>query len=596
MSENKRLPRDVSVLSNELLLNILSMLDLDSILKIRITCRRFYIIASDPSLWPATLTWKCNGKFKHFNNMKLTLKLSKKSLEKLTLTNYSMPRCISRILPQINSCKSLQSITLTNFFFTMHQVNIFLNLPALSELHILSNNPINFIYQAVATAKCDLKVLTVSVNSYSYNDWGNAGYVPPDLRVLLTESGSIQSLKSHQYTKSEVRHGTAQHEAKVTFFQPMLKYVSLSSIPVLQFCFTPPNMDPSMYCFLTYGNTFDVAMIKHNLGFKLLPKRLKLHFPCKIKVCDTPCASMTSLPLFGNRRLASFHLQCIANKYPNLLHLDLQESKKYMNDLNGLNHISSLCSKLESLHLGYVKRYQAIDNVYLLWSMISQMHNLTTLVIPSYLIPKKPVSYILPALKAIHILCEAQVQIGIYTAPFNNEQFEFFSLMQSLKYFRFESIPFSRETSDLTNLLNTLPHLTHLYIDKTTRNGLTLPLDVRCYRNLENMYLSCDDFIFSDALANTISKCEHMKVLALKVSNVSVTSIVTMFDCLTLLSTFFVRMTAGSALASKRAAALFSNSLLKKSKEQGRIVDVLITIDDKVPLFNDIQKYVHFTL
>ena len=130
-------------------------------------------------------------------------------------------------------------------------------------------------------------------------------------------------------------------------------------------------------------------------------------------VCDTPCANMASLPLFGNHRLASSHLRCIANKFPNLLHLNLQESKKYLHDLNGLKQISFHCSRLENLHLGHVKRYQTINTVYLLWHMLSKMHNLTTLVIPSYLIPVHQLHFIIPKLKAIHILCEAQAQVGI---------------------------------------------------------------------------------------------------------------------------------------------------------------------------------------
>ena len=110
--------------------------------------------------------------------------------------------------------------------------------------------------------------------------------------------------------------------------------------------------------------------------------------------------------------------------------------------------------------------------------------------------------------------------------------------MPSLNYFHFESIPSIIVLSGLTNALRSYSNLIHIYIVKHPGNNLTLPLDYSCYRNVEKIYLDYSDFIFSDELAKTISKCKLMKVLALKISAITATGIANMFDSLSSLMIF----------------------------------------------------------
>ena len=157
-------------------------------------------------------------------------------------------------------------------------------------------------------------------------------------------------------------------------------------------------------------------------------------------------------------------------------------------------------------------------------------------------------------------------------------------------------IPSITISSGLTNMLRSSSNLTHLFIEKYPGKKLTLPLDYSCYRNLEKMYFDCDDFIFSNELAKTISKCKNMKVLALMISVITVTAILTMFDSLKGLLIFFVQTMSHTAFRSEKTADAFSKCSISKSKSQGKITDVLITSRDNRPLLNDMQLHVHFDL
>ena len=145
-------------------------------------------------------------------------------------------------------------------------------------------------------------------------------------------------------------------------------------------------------------------------------------------------------------------------------------------------------------------------------------------------------------------------------------------------------------------MLRSFSNLTYLFIEKYPGKKLTLPLDYSCYRNLEKMYFDSDDFIFSNELAKTISKCKNMKVLALMISVITVSAILTMFDSLKGLLIFFVRTMSHTAFRSEKNADAFSKCLISKSKSHGRITDVLITSRDNRPLLNDMQLHVHFDL
>lgn len=586
-------------LPNEVLFQIVSMLDVDSIVHFSRTCRRFCAIATDPLLW-SDLTWKSTGKSLHEKNLRLALSLSKKALKKLSLTSYGKPLFLSKVLRQIQACKQLHSVSLTNFRFTLHQIKLVVQIPSLMELYIDSESPCltrGEIFAAIASTNSHLKVLSIGICICSlyvvFESWVDAGFVPPDFRVV-----SSNYYKTSRWlrlvTQQEENHSPVQHEACLSIYQPISEFVSHSSDPVMQVHFSPPSMNPSVN-FLNSDVVvpFRLALTEEIVGSNFYSGAI--FFPDCINdklLVDAPSEYITSLHLSGIlSSLTSVHLQAIAVACPNLIQLDLTVGVDTLSDLNGLDAIASFCSKLQSLNLNSEKgpTLQSI-NKDRLWRVIGGMGNLTVLKIPCNLIPiAESVPVLFPTLKAIHVHRHDNMHLS---TRFVDKDFKVFTSMPSLRYFRFDCVPSITVFSEFSNFLHSV-NLTHLYIRKSAGMKLTLPPEACCYRNLESMYLCCEDFIFSDGVAEAVSKCERLKVLALKIHYISVGSIKSLFDSLTSLCTFYIWCTSKTTFPTERAAKALSKALLERAKSQGRIVDVLLT-HKCVALLNSVQHRMYF--
>lgn len=174
-----------------------------------------------------------------------------------------------------------------------------------------------------------------------------------------------------------------------------------------QVFFKSPHMKPFVNFLPDDNNVFPSSfeMIENSMGSNssaiVFP-----HFIDRVNL-GVLSGSMTALHLCLQPSLTSAHLQAIAVACPNLIHLDLQNSGKCLNDLNGLNSIALFCSKLQCLNIDDFNAtiFESV-NVDRLWHVIAGMKNLTVLTVSSSSIPRGSEHGVLPTLKAIHIMCE----------------------------------------------------------------------------------------------------------------------------------------------------------------------------------------------
>ena len=366
-----------------------------------------------------------------------------------------------------------------------------------------------------------------------------------------------------------------------------------SSVPFIQFHFNPPNIKPILYTFPSGNDLFPLNFIQDTMVSNRFSSAVTLLLYLGILHLNASGNQITSLRMFGHYNCTGAHLQIVAAYCPNLVQHDLQHSKGFLIDLDGLNAIALSCTKLSFINIATDDIFHLV-NADRLWQVIGRMSNLKSLMIPSSFVPSESDHVAFPTLETISILYKSSSQIRTPTS-FTDKHFNTLTSMPSLIYFHFESIPSIIVFSGLTNILHSYSNLT-LFITKYPGNKLTLPLDVSCYRNLEKMYLDSNDFIFSDELANTMSKCEHMKVLALKISSITATGITTMFDSFTSLHVFIVQMMSHTAFRSERSARAFSWCLTEKSISQGRMTGVQIISKSDSALMDKIHLHLYFDL
>ena len=586
---------DIFTLPNELLNHIATYLDLVSKLNFGWTCGLFRSIIRHPVLW-SDIWWTSNGKYDNLNNMKLALELHKMHVTKLSLTFNSKEEdpILFSILPLIQVCQHLQSLTLTNFTIPDEYLFPLLeDLPALSEFHLHSSS-LAMVPIVSVRGRSSLKVVSIYDNR-SFRTWAQSCYFPADVRVILPDMLSLKEHSEARYLEEHVmkkyhkpKHNRqCRNEASLTFCTPLLKYVSIPYVPIAQIYFTPPNMVPTVYRFPTDGDFYKLVMIEDGVGSNVIYGAAS--FPYKLfkeATLIVPSPDLTSVTLYNDPNLTEDDLQVIADLYPNLIHLDISFSDQCLENPIGLKTVAASCTKLESLNMDTNDDGKPIDHD-TLWRTIRTMKNLKVLKISIHLIPSTLGANCLPSLKGLYLLYRE----GVNQFKFDDDYFKFFNNLPSLKYFRFESIPPVTVNIGLYNCLNTFTNLTHLYIHKYSGHKLTLPLVATCYRKLENLHLHCENFILSEALATTISRCKKLKILALKVQSLSVAAIRTMLYGLPLLVIFLVHTTDCPALGNRKAVDFLEQYLLAEIEAQGRMIDLEIEGQSTVGLFSQTQEH-----
>ena len=535
-----RIACNILSLPPEILNQIATHLDIVSKLRLGWTCIAFRSVVKNPLLW-SDFWWVSNGQYRNFMHMELALEIHKMSVRKLSLTYWCKNDPVHRIFPVIHDCQYLQSLTLTNFYFEARDIVPLLDqVPTLSELHIHSLIPTN-IRIPPRRQTSDLNILSV-YEKHPFKTWAGSRYFPSDVRVILPDRLFLKDHSRARYLNKHVmnkyykpRHTIFRNEACLTFYQPLLKYVSIPRVPIAQIYFSPPSMKPTVYRFHKNRHMYQLLVIEDGLGSNNLFGAAS--FPYRIfneAILNVPSTTLTSVTLFKETKLNGNDLQAIATVCPNLIHLDISFSDQCLLNLNGLQAVAFSCMKLESLYMDAKNDRQPI-NYDALWGVIRAMGNLKVLKVSIHLIPSTLGANSLPSLEALCLL----YTLEMFPFRFDDTYFDFFNDLPSLRYLRLESIPPIRVNYGLYNCLNTFTSLTNLYICKCNGGRLTLPLVATCYRNLENLYLECDNFILSDTLAVTISQCKKLKILALKVKYLSVVAVRTMFYSLPLLVIFF---------------------------------------------------------
>ena len=223
--------------------------------------------------------------------------------------------------------------------------------------------------------------------------------------------------------------------------------------------------------------------------------------------------------------------------------------------------------------------------------MISEMKNLIVLMTSINYIPVNSNPVYLPTLRALTILYEDTAGTIHSEVPFNfaDKDFHFFTAMPSLSYFHFKSIP---EVDILCGIhtVTSCTQLTHLYIDKVVGGKLIFPQDLYFYCiNIENIYLNSDDFIMSDQLIDAFSRCQSLKVLALKILHADENKIATMFKSLLALQTF--HLFSKVLFPEEEDFVSFELCLNTLAWAQQREVDIKIRGDTEEHLLNDIEEH-----
>ena len=580
-------------LPNELLNEIAAYLDVESKLRFGWTCSLFQSIIRNPVLW-YEFRWVSNGEYSNFCHVELALEINKMAVKKLSLTCYSeKDPILPRIFPVIHSCQYLRSLTLTNFYFEQRYLLPLLDgMPTLSELHIHSLSR-TMIQIPPLLDRSNLKVLSI-YEKHSFKTWAKSLYFPSDVRVILPDMLSLRVHSMAEYLDKDVidnHHKPGdkifQKEACLTFYQPLLKYVSLPYVPIAQIYFTPPDMEPTVHRFPRGGDMYELVMIEDGVGSNIISGAASFprqHF--NELTLSVPSTTLTSVTLYNESNFTGNDLEIIAYICPNLIHLDISFSDGCLEDLCGLKEVAVSCTKLESLNMDARNDRRPINHD-ALWDVIRTMENLKVLKVSIYLIPSTLGDNGMPSLQALYLLYRR----GLFLLRFDDTYFEFFNNLPSLRYFRLDSLPQGDINIGLYNCLNTFTNLTHLYIDKITGGNLTLPLIATCYRKLENLYLHCDNFIFSDTLATTISRCKKLKILALKVESVSVAAIRTMFYGLPLLVIYFVLTTVQQEFGNRRTFDDLEMDLSHHGKSQGRMINLKIVRGSTVDLFDQTEEH-----
>ena len=527
----------------EILKRIATYLDMNSRLKFGWTCKYFELITRFPSLW-FNFQWITNGRRRNFLSMEHALRRNGENVRKLSLTG-SFDRN-NRVFPlrlphPICCCIYLQSLTLTNFHFDSRDLSPLLTLPRLTELHLHSINSTMIKLPPLRRRK-NLKILSV-YKKHDFKTWAESEYFPADVRVILPDRLKKKKHSQAKYLDKDVidnHHKPAntifQNAACLTFYQPLLKYVSLTHVPIAQIHFTPPNMVPTVKRFTRYRGMYNLAIIEDGFGSKVVSGAASFpHLLFREATMVAPSTDITSITLYKETNFTGKNLQTIAFVCPNLIHLDISFSDQCLLNLNGLRGVASSCTKLESLYMDAEDDRRLINHD-ALWGVIRTMNNLKVLKVSIHLIPPTLGANYLPSLLALFLLYSFKLS----PYRFNDTYFDFFNNLPSLRYFRLNSIPPETVNIGLYNCLNTFTYLTHLYIHKYDGGKLTLPLIATCYRNLEKLYLCCEDFLLRGELATTISRCKKLKILALKVNYMSLDSISTMFYSLPRLFIFYI--------------------------------------------------------
>ena len=208
-------------LATETLVQIVSYLTAYERLCLRITCKRFYSILSDPRAWP-TLVWKdCRKRCRDNKALRLAVKLSKPTVLSISIL-YPVEREIAKFLSRIHTCRQVCYLTLSGKLPSATTLStIFSQLPSLYFLSVtVGGKKLQSIFSIVCAVAKNLQILQVITADNSHylvgiDYWQACGYFPYNLQVCHLPDTIILSLDFasflHQFSRSD-------HPAMLSFY------------------------------------------------------------------------------------------------------------------------------------------------------------------------------------------------------------------------------------------------------------------------------------------------------------------------------------------------------------------------------------------
>lgn len=518
------------VVSPEILLLILRLLEPVDKLRLRLTCRRLYAAVSDPAAWPSvSFDYYCTANRKVLD---ATLSLCSPGVRKVEINTRGMiPKFPwARFTKKISKCaSSLNHLSLVGFSPSPTQINTALaSFSSLSHLTLELKTLNNLWFPELRSLKSFEVYLPSDTVAYSWctalEDWSENSFFPRqfcvrggrvavyDLTLLLSQirpsfcedvSLPLPSDKSAQL-QLMYHNGQAFLEVRVEGSRcsiPVAQCSSITSSPLL-LVLSPPQ---------------SATRIRMDSD-ESLPK-----------LCvDTPfscfASTLVRLTLNDCDDVNYESLNVVALYCPMLKALSLDSCTHALENLSGLESISEKCLGLERLSLINIHGHDM--NHTLFWNILNSLRKLTYLAVQLCVLP---LNSQLPEQKnntlysMVVSCCRKHMRCGCKGDLKNMGQL----ISTNLRVLKLDN-----SSGDVRDLLCSVPKLQYLHISDGGRMGhpvVEVPTDNVCYQNIEKFYLravktniSCD---FIESLVHS-GRLTHCFLIVRSISDCSVSKLI----------------------------------------------------------------------
>ena len=515
-------PQDQDLLSlpTEVLIKITDTLTGYEKLCLRISCKRFYFILSDPRAWNS-LVWKdCRRRDEDFKALRLSLGLSCSYVQNIYVSYNpnSLKFPLSKFIPKIHSCKQVRYLSLIGMPITLSMLEKLLSaLPSLYYVNVSVGQKLEVNQIVCAASKIQhLQIVRITETSTvnfqdrtAYNvplaiqHWRENNYLPPNLEFSVS------------YISFEVVLGqltSCDHPALLSIYSncspvagnminkyPILKVslhpsVEIVTCPAKSVCSSCPAS-----CSLVLSPSNDpVSAIVYKSGIPS-PGLTVSFLPPSIKY----------LSLAGLKELSSTDLTLLSESCPNLVCFDMSGCENALLNLQGLADISSNCSGLVALNL---KGIHKVESVASLWEVLAVMKKLRHLALRNCLCvpdrsvtPPSTIGERVSHLPPFDVQSRSRIRLSVVRMNLFSLEIDYSRNVHKPLPLDFEMLlpalvrvqhlrilTNSNGTVDLTNILPNLPSLTYMAIrSQDSLPQLTLPTDPECYSSLKKICIYC---------------------------------------------------------------------------------------------------------
>lgn len=545
-------------LPSEVFVTIMSYLSTRDRLHVRMICRKFYSVTSDPIFWN-TISWEYYNAVRDEKPLKTALRLGAPLLYCLKVQ--ALDRfALSKFNNALKLCEKLKYVTLTGFRLSSESLKMLLTiLPNLYHLEFDQS------FKCTCTQFFKLAPLSKSLQSVIFNRmssyihvlrlWSEAEFSPPDVGVRYYYCSLEYSLAA---VLDFTLHSLPKHSAKFSMYEELKSpYCILKlpyHVPLVELQFDPGLSIP--YCQIFGGPEHVVCLGKHGENYmraQYLNNIPSLSFPA-------PPISLPStvkiISLFRCKDLDPLHLSLISTACPNLLQLNIQGCSKALSNLDGLSAIVSECKHLSGLNISTMHPSTRMTvspcthpDPQSIWKLLSQARNLSHLAIDMCLLcssitlhseagyemrpflqgmgqrsrkahnPSAQASesfeqYLeqMTALRALEVYDNFEKPISI--------DFMILSKFKCLCYLRIQmsSVYTVPKVHSINNLFLSLPNLKFFnYSSSVARDSVPLHLSDNpdCYKSLRHLYIKSRDLMLTESLTNAITHRRQLTHISL---------------------------------------------------------------------------------